>query len=285
MDHSAEQHPLAHSFQRAQTLSEYLKVSYGAPPDEGWVAADSVFAAHTEHFDTLVHAVQQRLRTRSANIIAGSLLQGYQWQLVASAIACYLLDRRVPDLDAASIRLRYNEAGEAEAITFTSGHFVALPDDPAADHPDALVVASVQALSAALRSGIESHLGQTIDQLCARLDCKPRGLWLNVADGCAGTLTWLMQQHDPAAGVALIEAEVDALVRAPGSPLNTTQLGLIELTYQDRTQVFLDRASCCYWYKTEGGAYCSTCPHRTPDDRNAQLLKYMAEQHVDQAST
>lgn len=281
MDRTLEPHPLAHSFARAQTLSDYLKVSYGAPPDGNWIRADSVFV-DSQRFAGLKQSVQQRLSTRSANIVASSLLQSYQWQVLASAVACYLFERRVPDLDAASVCLHYNDEGEADAVIFTGGRFVALPDDPAAGHPDALVVADIQSLRHALRAGIEAHLGQTIEQLCARLGSKPRGLWLNVADSCAGTLTWLIQQQDEAAGVARIAAEVDALIRAPGSPLNTKQLALIEITLHEHTQVFLDRASCCYWYKTEGGEYCSTCPHRTPEDRNEQLLKYMA-QHAEQA--
>jgi len=284
MDRPTSEHPLARSFQRAQTLSPYLKVFYGAPADDGWHAANSVFAADGEQFAALKQAVQQRLRTRAANIVASSLLQSYQWPLVASAVACYLLDRRVPDLSAAAVHLRYNDEGEAEAIAFAGGSFLALPDDPAAGHPDAVVVADRQTLRSALRLAIEAHLGQTIEQLCTRLGSKPRGLWLNVADSCAGTLTWLMQEQDRAIGAAQIEAEVDAFVRAPGSPLNTRRLGLLELTFHEHKQVFLDRASCCYWYKTEGGEYCTTCPHRTPEDRNERLLRYMAEQHAEQVS-
>ena len=265
-------------------MSSYLKAHYGAPADDGWIAANSVFDGG-ERFVALTAGVQQRLKTRAANIVASSLLQIYQWQLLASSIACYLLDRRVPDLDAAAIRVHYNDEGEADAVAFSSGRFMALPDDPDAGHPDALTVANSEALRDALRDGIETHFGLTIDQLCSRLGSKSPGLWLNVADSCAGMLTWLMQEQDKTAGAALIEAEVNSLIRFPGSPLNTRQLGLIELTFRDRTQVFLDRASCCYWYKTDGGEYCSTCPHRTPEDRNAILLKYMAQHDAEQTNT
>lgn len=119
--------------------------------------------------------------------------------------------------------------------------------------------------------------GDEMQRLHQRLGCSPRGLWLFVTDRCVGTLSWLMQERDETASLCQIEAEVDALIRAPGSSLANKRVGLFELTYQNHSRVYLDRATCCYWYRTEGGDYCNTCPHRTEEDRNARLLKYMAE--------
>jgi hypothetical protein len=217
-------------------------------------------------------------------MVSGSLLQAYQWPLIASAVACYLCDRRVPDLRIENVRLRFSIAEEEdenaepeESIAFLGGRFFALPDDPAADHPDARIVPHRDALRDALRSGIETHLGSTIQRLHERLGCSPRGLWLFVADRCAGTLVWLMQEQDVTVGLDPIGREVDALIRAPGSPLANKRVGLFELNYRGRSRVYLDRATCCYWYRSEDGDYCTTCPHRTEEERNARLLKYMAE--------
>jgi hypothetical protein len=270
-------HPLAQSLMRASSMNEHLRCTFGEPIGNEWLPAAAIFAADSACAAALIAQTERRLRTKAITIIGSALLQNYQWPVIASAVACYLLDRRVLSLDAALLHLRYNEAGEAEAITVAGGSFAALPDDPDAAHPDAMVVANQDALRERLRTEVETHGGEVIAQICGRLGCKPRGLWLNVADSLAGTLIWLAQEHDRTVGLAMLEAEVDALVRQPGSPLHSTQIGLLPLTAGERSEVVLDRATCCYWYKMEDGDYCTTCPHRTPADREARLLAYMAE--------
>lgn len=277
------EHPMAQTLARVRLLNDYLKPELGVPSGDGWIAASDAFRSDTPLLERLVAATQARLRTKAAAIVGSAILQSYQWPLVSTAVACSLLDRRVPDLRAANVLVHYNAEHEADALALIGGRFTALPDDPAVDHPEATVVPDQEALHTALRTGLEAHLGTTIAQLCTRLGCKPRGLWLNVADSLAGTLTWLMQEHDPGATMAQIEAEVAALIRVPGSPLTSRQIGLLQISNQERTQVFLDRATCCYWYKTDGGEYCSTCPHRTPEDRRERLLGYMAESHAEHA--
>jgi Ferric iron reductase FhuF-like transporter/FhuF 2Fe-2S C-terminal domain len=268
--------PLAQTLARARRLSAYLQPQVGEPGGEGWAAALDPLRADRPLLAQLVAATQARLRTRSAAMIGSALLQGYQWPLIGAAVACYLIDRRVPDLSAANVLVRYGAAHDADALALRSGRFTALPDDPAAAHPDATVVAGREALREALRAGVEAHMGEAIALICAHLGCGPRGLWLSVADRLAGTLIWLMQAHGQAPA-AQIENEVEALIRAPGSPLSSRQIGLIALTHHGRSEVFLDRATCCYWYRTDGGEYCSTCPRRPPAERRELLLRHMAE--------
>jgi len=280
-------HPLQTTFERVSQLSPYIRACLGPPQEDDWIAPAAFLAPDSTQLDAMIAATQRRLRTQTANVVGGSILQEYQWPLIASAVACYLCDRRVPNLRIENVRLRISiedeteEKGEEkepqERIAFLGGRFFALPDDPAADHPDACIVPHPDALREELRAGIETHLGSTIQRLHERLGCSPRGLWLFVADRCVGTLSWLMQEQDHTATLCQIEAEVDALIRTPGSPLANKRVGLFELAYQDRRRVYLDRATCCYWYRSEGGDYCTTCPHRTEEDRNARLLHYLAE--------
>ncbi len=277
-------HPLAQTLDRVRQLNEYLKPELGTPSGiAGFAAAD--LASGSARLAGLVVYTQARLRTTAPTITASAILQSYQWPLISTASACYLVDRRVPDLSVANIRTRYSAEHEAEALALGSGRFAALPGDPAADHPDATSVADLEALRTWLRTGLEAHLGGVIADLSAHCGCKPRGLWLNVADSCASTLVWLMQKSVPTTTAAQIESELAALIRTPASPLFSRQIGLIELAYHERSQVFLDRATCCYWYKTAGGDFCSTCPKRTQDDRRERLLTYLAEEHARQAES
>jgi hypothetical protein len=278
-------HPLHQTLTKASQLSEYIKAGLGNGSEAEWLTPDALLAPQSPHLAVLIRTTQRRLRTEAANMIGGSLIQEYQWPLIATAIACFLIDRRVPDLRPENIQLRLpveeqeGEEDHRERITYRTGRFAALPDDPAANHPDATIVADLDALREQLRIGIETHMGWVIGQLHAQTRANARGLWLFVADRCAGTLSWLMQEQDKSVSLCCIEPEVDALIRVSGSPLQNKKVGFFELTYKDKTHVYLDRATCCYWYKTEGGDYCTTCPHRAKDDRNERLLKYMAEEY------
>jgi hypothetical protein len=280
------EHPFRATLERVGALSAYLKAELGTPTEGAWVAAEALAPGAT-WLELLATQTQARLRTKAPTITASAILQGYQWPLISTAIACYLVDRRVPDLSVANLRTRYNAEYEGDALALGRGRFVALPNDPAADpdHAKALIVADEDALRAALRTGIEAHLGVVIAQLCAHFTCKPRGLWLNVADSCASTLVWLMQAYAPATTAAQLEAELAALIHHPGSPLHNRRIGLIQLRHQEHSQIFLDRATCCYWYKTEDGNYCNTCPKRTPEDRRERLLAYLAEKHAKPAES
>jgi ferric iron reductase protein FhuF len=75
-----------------------------------------------------------------------------------------------------------------------------------------------------------------------------------------------------------IDQEADRLLWVAGSPLYHKKIDFFELTYKARTHVYLDRVTCCYWYRTDGGDYCSTCPHWTKEDRNGCLLKHLAKE-------
>jgi len=272
-------HPLQETLGKVTQLSKYLKAGLGNTDDTAWLTPLTLLAADSPHWTTLLATTQQRLHTEAATIVSGSLLQEYQWPLLASAIACFLVDRRVPDLQPANVQLRLglteNADDQRERLTYRTGRFAALPDDPAADHPDAEIVPDLAALRDYLRTGIETHMGWVIQQVSRQTHCKERGLWLFVADRCAGTLVWLMQEQDQQPGCADIAAEINALIRADGSPLANKKVGLFELSYQKQTHIYLNRATCCYWYKTDGGDYCTTCPHRTKEDRNERLLQAM----------
>jgi hypothetical protein len=279
-------HPLQQTFTRIRQLSPYLGARLGQSSETDWVTPADLFAPQSAALAALIDAAHQRLRTQAATLTGSALIQEYQWPLISTGIACFLTDRRVPDLRPENLHLRFppeeEEAEEVEQpdrIAFTSGRFAALPDDPAASHPDAYLVPDLDALRAELRSGLEAHLAWAIARISRAVGCKEKGLWPFVADRCAMTLSWLMQEGEGQSCLTCISREAAGLVQVADSPLYHKKLSFFELTYQEQTRVYPDRATCCYWYKTEGGDYCSTCPHRTKEDRNARLLAYMAEEY------
>ncbi len=287
MDVLANQHPLQVTFARIQQLNPYVGARLEIPITVDWLTPAELFAPPATHLTALIQATQKRLQTTAVNKIGGALIQEYQWPLIASAVACFLVDRRVPALDPYHVRLHLplteqEEAEEAEhppRVAYLSGRFAALPDDPVAEHPDALIVPNRNALRDYLRNELEAHFGWVIERLSAAVGCNQRGLWLYVTDRVAGTLSWLMQEQYKQACLSCINREANGLIRVVDSPLYNKKVGYFELTDQAQRQVYLDRVTCCFWYKTDGGDYCTTCPHRTKEDRNERLLKYMAEEY------
>lgn len=279
-------HPLQQTFTHIHQLNQYIGARFGMPTQPDWLSPTELFAPQSPTLAAQIDAMQKRLHTKAVNTIGGALIQEYQWPLISAAVGCFLVDRRVPDLHAEQIRLYVPATEDAEKeeehsarIAFSSGRFAALPDDPAAEHPAATIVPDLDALRDYLRNGLETHFGWVIERLSQALGCNPRGLWLYVTDRVASTLSWLMQEQNKQIGLSGIEPEFNALLRVAGSPLVSKKVGFFELTYKDYTHVYLDRATCCFWYKSDDGDYCTTCPHRTKEDRNAQLLKYMAEEY------
>jgi hypothetical protein len=269
--------PLAETITRLNKLSNSLYVAYGVPAEPGWHTTLSLFMPGSEGLGRMIALKQQQLRTTAPNVIGSAVLQAYQWPVMAAAAACYLLDHRVPDLDAENVWLRWTEEMNMDGIAWQNGRFTALVTDAAANHPHVTIVPDQATLCTSWRTQIESHLCPIIEQLCQQLRCHPKGLWLAAADRLVGTLLWLMPLIKPNVTPAEIEQEVEMLIRVPGSPLNNQQVGVFTLTCVGRTKTFLDRVTCCYWYKMEDGDYCTTCPHRAKEERNQRLLLSMAQ--------
>jgi ferric iron reductase protein FhuF len=277
MESQSVLHPLQQTLARVHQRSAYIKGCLGLPDSTGWVAPTAFFAPDSTALTPLIDLVRQRYRTSSPNTIGGVILQAYQWPLIATAVAAYVFERRVPDLSVHNVRLLVTDTGDVEEIAYVGGRFAALPDDPAADHPDALILPDQATLREHLRRSLEAHVCWLLDQLSAHLRCNGRALWLFVTDRCVSTLSWLLQEHDKTLGLCAIEAEVNALIHAPGSKLSNKKVGLFELTYKDKREVFMERATCCYWYKLEEGDYCTTCPHRPRAERHQRLLEYLIQ--------
>lgn len=273
------QHPLSETFSRLTKISEYINAQLGLPAESGWVEPPLLFSSSSTYLQESTRYYQTSLHTTSKNMIGSAVLQAYHWQIIVCAIGSYLSDRRVPMLSINNLQVKLEEERNVEALTLFSGRFYALPTDPAAAHPDASIVPDVAALRDQLRQELESHLGWVIEQIEQGLGTKPRGLWLDVADRCAGTLIWLMQEMDSSIEPAAIQQEIEQLIHVPNSPLNHPKIGCFALTCGTQTRAFLDRSSCCYWYRMDEaqGKVCTTCPRRSEEERNQLLLKYMAE--------
>ncbi len=284
MEPQPHTHPLAATLAHVMADYPYLQAQHGVPDGAAWFCPATVYSAGSAALRAQIAHTQATLRTNSPTMVAGSLLQHLQWPLLNVAVRCYLREQRVPAvrLDQVWLRLPADAGpiGEPDAVALAATRFYALPGDPDAAHPDAVLVPGRAALRERLREMIIAHFAPVVALLSAELGCHARTLWLFVADGLAGTLAWTLIEQEPLVSRAVVEAELDGLVRVPSSPLYARQIGLFELTFRGQARLCYARVTCCYWYRTAeaAGDCCTTCPRRPAAERDARLLRFMAEE-------
>jgi hypothetical protein len=262
-------------------------------PDDGWFQAMTL----CDQGSILLNGAltrqakdhpQMEARTRGAYLIGN-----YSWYVLLAGVAAYLAAARVPDFSPENVALRFRtytwhegeDSGEAERmdVRFFSGRFACLPDDPAADHPDALVLPDPDALREWLRIRLEAHLSPLIEGVFAQTRLSRGAQWCLAADSCAALFLHVGQAlGDAARG----QGEGLKFVKAPGSPMNNDKTSYITLQHLDHCETFRLRGGCCRYYTVSesGEDYCTTCVLRKPEDRNQRLLDYMAKKYVQEAA-
>lgn len=286
MSTSTTPSPLAATIARAAALDQFLVAEVGTL-EAGWFRADALAHAESAVLEEGLARVAAHYPGAERRVAGAFLVGEYAWYLSAAAITAYLAEQRVPDLAPDNIGVRYTtfiwedhgETGESERfdVRFLSGRFAALPDDPAADHPDALILPNATALREWLRMHIEAHLTPLIAAVQERTRLGQRAQWSLAADALAALF-----QH---AGEKLgdeerAQAEGLAFIKVPGSPLRNRDTGYITLEYQGHRETFRRRGGCCLFYKVEPGNNCLTCVLRPEEERNQMLLQHMAERYA-----
>ena len=281
-------HPLAETLARSVKLNEYFYADTGSL-EAGWFAGSDLLQEDKTRLDeTLAHQAthypQMDARTRGSYFIGE-----YSWNVPAVAVTAYLAEKRVPDLALDNLALRVSkytwhengQSGEAERMDarFLGGRFAALPDDPAADHPDAIIIPDELALREWLRQSIEAHFKPLIERVHAKTRLSRHAQWCLVADSVAslflhGGLVLNNEVYGTEEGLAFVKTE--------GSPMNNPNTGYITLHYRDQRETFRERGGCCRYYTLVEDAHkCTSCVLRKPEERNQLLLEYMGRKYAD----
>lgn len=280
-------HPLAQTLSRMIAINEYFYADLGSI-ESGWFLGTALLDEKAPALEEALarQAVQHpnmEARTRGSYLIGE-----YSWYVPAVAVTAYLAERRVPDLSLDNLALRFGkytwheggESGEAERIEvrFLGGRFAALPDDPAANHPDAVIVPDHNALREWLRITLEAHLTPLIEHINARTRLGRHAQWCLVADSCAALFLHGGQSlEDELRG----KAEALAFVKAHGSPMKNPKTDFVSLQYLEHRETFRTRGGCCRYYTVaEDGYKCTTCVLRKPEERDQLLLDYMARKYA-----
>lgn len=268
----ARAQPLASTVEGISAINDYLNVQLGPPAGEGWIAATDLVADGSPRREELQARIQTRHKTTDRHFVAMTFFGASIWQVVVAGIASYLTTLRVPELKPANVALHWNADGWGDTLALVEGRFAALPDDPAAGHPDVTVVADRNALRAYFVEHIvRDYVPPLIDLVSATSPLGKRALWGVVADRCVGTLIWLAKELNQ---TAICLAEVDALHQT--APF-TGKSGILTVEHGTHQELFLKRNSCCLSYKVPEQIYCSTCPLLPLEDRIQRLQAYVAK--------
>lgn len=283
-------HPLAATLARIPVTTWQPSADIGAL-EADWFSATEMSENEARLDEALALQAadypQMEARTRGSYLIGE-----YAWYIPSAAITALLAERRVPDLSLDNVALRVSTvqwqngeySGESKRldVRFLSGRFAALPDDPDANHPDALILPDEAALREWLRNTIEEHFSPLVEQVFAKTRLGRQAQWNLVADACAALFLGAGELvSDQPRG----EAEGLAFVKAHGSPMKNPKTGYFTLEYAGHCETYRARGGCCRYYTvSEDAEKCSTCVLVKPEERDQRILTYMAKRYAQDAT-
>lgn len=262
---TATETPIGSTIERMSARFEYMAAIAGDAPD-GWLRTSDI-VSNPDVVSGLLDQIQELYGIEDRQIAAAFLVLGYFWYPVVAAMACYLSERRVPDLSPDAVALHL-QGGAA----FLSPRCWALAGDPNADHPDVAVVESLDKLRAHfMRQLEEQHATPLFPTLRSVAPYGLPAMRANYLDRVASTILSLTRQLE---NDDLARQEIPAFMKLAGPKVRT---GVIEVQHEGRCGVFLKRGGCCLNYRIPGRKKCDTCSLIPFDERVERLRPHLIE--------
>lgn len=259
--------PLAATLERVSGAGSWGDIRLfghaGSPAGPGWSTAAQL-CSDAPVLDDLLRRLGREYGTDIPQVTGSLFLKGYLWRVLATTVAAFLLERRVPDLGAGSVGLRFDGRGFPTDLA-VNGTFAALPNDPDARHPRVLVVPSEEDLSRYLAERFAgSHLPGLLAALRPRTRRGSSALRQMAVDAVADAFL-IVGQGLGREGEAVGFAEE---VLAGPSPLSgKTNYFVVER--DGRRETSRVRNACCLYYRL-GRDACLTCPRVTRAQRTSE---------------
>ena len=252
---------LAESLAEVNSRQGRVEIRHGMPATPGWVTCAS-FLATPDAFARWRAALARWLRAEydesPDQTTAGYVMT---WYMTVPAYVAALLfhhERRVPSLRPADLAFRtaYPRPHPGSVAALSPG-FACLPDDPAADSPDALVVPDEAALAALLRGRYIEHARRFVEAYGPQVRFGKHTLWAAATDALDSSL-WQAGRYAGDEGAGVLDAALVLGTRekplTSGSTLRPGEDGWTRR-----------RESCCFHYLLERGqGACGTCPRVCP---------------------
>lgn len=215
------------------------------------------------------------LRTDDRDIPVALGAMSFPWLVASVAFAAYLSDRRVPDLSPAAISYTFADYGYPMNLTFHSPRFTALPDDPAAGHPDVTVVADGAELLAVLQRELGAHIEGPLQVMRARGARVGMGTIRRTArEAC---LSALCSAEAKLGRLPEMPDDVEAIFQTGGAdnPLLLRTLPVIAgyPTGSGGQAASVELTTCCLRFRLPGRGTCPACPNQSLEERGRRMAE------------
>jgi Ferric iron reductase FhuF-like transporter len=267
------EHPLVASLRRAGTVSPYFDMPVVGVETAGLVKATDLYLGDDERLRHLVLTYGREAWGTTNNHVAGSaFIIAYLTRLVYPVIGQYVLQRRVPKVSLDNLSFRF-ASGRINATLLNQPLFAALPDDPAAEHPNALIVTSKTALYQLLREWLfESNAELVIGALHRAARASIRVSQNATAASCAQAFHRLYPvMEDP----DRVLRDAKTFFEDPAS-LVYQQVSMEVMEHGGKRGFFARRAGCCLvWRTRRANGYCSNCILQPREQQDRQFREML----------
>ena len=267
--------PLADTLERVSEIETAgypieLTARLGLPDEPGWTVASDLYR---DRLGGVLDRAGRSLGLGNRAYTGTSVLRDCLWRLLTPVVAAFLTERRLPDLAAANVGLRFGEGGFTEGLAFVGPRFHCLPEDPEAGHPDAVVLGSTDRLVDRARVALsETHVAALVPALRERgVRRGTRALERAAADVCAEAFIFVGRGLGREAEGAEAAGRLLGGTSRISAPVNYRVLA-----YPGGSEATRVRNTCCLYYKT-GNGVCFTCPRKTDEERVRQLVAESSE--------
>ena len=269
-------HPLERSLKNLELLRDHGQglLMPDIDSQNGWLSvADLV--TESQHMDHLFQRLLSHYKSTRRRPPAMFWFGHYAYTVELITFACFVVERRVPDLSRSKVWMRLGENGDIENVAWKGRCFAALPEDPDASHADCIVLLNREALREHMREQLTAHLTPLVEAISAYSSLGKPGLWEIAAEYTAFAFVALGELL----GDETFGAEESRAFSSTRSRLSVRR-NFIPIEHIGTTHYLLDRISCCLYYQVEGGKYCHSCPHRPVEERIDLMKQYWDEQAV-----
>lgn len=247
-------------------LAATLGPRFGLATEWAGSTEDRIVAAELSdpQIERAVALRRARLDTRDQKVAATLWLQGYCQRMAAPPLACWVLHRRVPDVSAGNIALRFDAEGRPAFTSLIAPRGWAPPGDSVDDGD---LASTHDLLPQIVRVLLEDHLLPLADRVRARYRlgaaitrgaiASQIGMALTTIDAQSG-VWWEQVATDALDLLRLTSPQLDGLGRS--GELVCVQGG-------GRTGITYRRGTCCLVYRAPNKDKCGGCPLRDDEDR------------------
>ena len=247
---------LAETLARIARLGEHYELQV-APADDGWLPAEALIGGGPL-FERVIERLREEGTDPQAQRAIGSQFVLLYLRFVWPVVAAFALERRVPDVAAANLLVRLDDAGWPAAFAMARPSFAALEDDPAASDASFVARDEAELVRWLHAAAVENNAAPLIETTRRRLYTSGTALWGNVAAAFAHPLLWHVQ-HVAAESTAVVR-DAEALLARSEAPRLNDQVRLVRIVEGEDEWVVHARRTCCLRWCLPGQSRCADCP-------------------------